>query len=176
MSQLIVLSAVGTDLTGVVNDISQVILECGGNIEESRMTTLGAEFAVLMLISGNWHTLNKLETALDKLTSDGKLTIAIKKTDEGKPAEDRMPYAIDVVCLDHPGIVFNLAHFFASRNIDVADVATKRYAAAHTGAPMFAMQMTVNIPATVQIAQVRDEFLEMCDQLNLDSIMEPVKA
>ena len=176
MSQLIVLSAVGSDRAGVVNDISRVILDCGGNIEESRMTTLGAEFAVLMLISGNWHTLNKLESALDKLTADGALAIAIKKTGEARPSKDCMPYAIDVVCLDQPGIVFNLANFFASREIEIADVATKRYAAAHTGAPMFSLQMAVNIPATTPIAQIRDEFLEICDQLNLDSIMEPLKV
>lgn len=140
------------------------------------MATLGAEFAVLMLISGNWHTLNKLESALDILTGDGTLTIEIKKTDERKSVEDSMPYAIDVVCLDQPGIVFNLANFFASREIEIADVATKRYAAAHTGSPMFSLQMTVNIPGSTQLAQVRDEFLEMSDQLNLDSIMEPVKV
>ena len=68
MSQLIVLSAIGSDRTGVVQDITQVILSCGGNIEESRMTTLGSEFAVLMLVSGSWHTLTRLESALEKLT------------------------------------------------------------------------------------------------------------
>ena len=47
MSQLIVISAIGTDRTGVVQDLSKVVLACGGNIEESRMTTLGAEFAVV---------------------------------------------------------------------------------------------------------------------------------
>ncbi len=67
MTQLIVLSAIGTDRTGVVQDITKVIMGCGGNIEESRMTTLGAEFAVLMLVSGNWHTLTKLERELEKL-------------------------------------------------------------------------------------------------------------
>ena len=65
MSQLIVISAIGTDRTGVVQDLSKVILACGGNIEESRMTTLGAEFAMLMLVSGNWHTLDKLEKELN---------------------------------------------------------------------------------------------------------------
>jgi glycine cleavage system transcriptional repressor len=68
MSQLIVLSAVGTDRPGVVKDVSKAILDCGGNIEESRMTSLGAEFAVLMLISGNWHTPAKLEKALETLS------------------------------------------------------------------------------------------------------------
>ena len=175
MSQLIVLSAIGTDRTGVVQDISKVILSCGGNIEESRMTTLGAEFAVLMLVSGNWHTLNRLERGLEKLSDNDTLTFAIRKTGERPVSDDRMPYAVDVVSLDQQGIVFGLADFFASRDIEIADVATRRYSAAHTGAPMFAVQMAVNVPSSVHIAQLREEFLEMSDRLNLDAILEPVK-
>ena len=161
---------------GVVQDITKVILACGGNIEESRMTTLGSEFAMLMLVSGNWHTLGKLERELEKLGDNSNLTFAIRKTDERTAKEDRMPYAVDVVSLDHEGIVFGLANFFASHDVEIADVATRRYSAAHTGAAMFAVQMAVNIPSSVQIAQLRDEFLELCDRLNLDAILEPVKA
>ena len=176
MSQLIVLSAIGTDRTGVVQDISKVILACGGNIEESRMTTLGAEFAVLMLVSGNWHTLSRLETALDKLTADNNLTISIRKTGARTSQDARMPYAVDVVSLDQQGIVFNLADFFASRDIEIADVATRSYSAAHTGSPMFSVQMAVNVPSGVSISQLRDDFMELCDRLNLDAILEPVKT
>lgn len=175
MSQLIVLSAIGNDRTGVVQDITKVILACGGNIEESRMTTLGAEFAVLMLVSGNWHTLSRLESALDKLADDN-LSISIRKTGVKDVRNDCMPYAVDVVSLDQQGIVYNLADFFAKRDIEIADVATRRYAAAHTGAPMFAVQMAVNIPSSESISQLRDEFMELCDRLNLDALLEPVKA
>jgi glycine cleavage system transcriptional repressor len=176
MKQLIVLSAVGNDRSGVVNDISKVILDCGGNIEESRMSALGNEFAMLLLISGNWHTLAKLESELDKLTKDHALTVTIRKTGERRDKTDCIPYGVDVVALDQPGIVFHLASFFSSRKIDIAELATRRYAAAHTGAPMFSAQMTVNIPSSVHLAQLRDEFLELCDQLNLDSILEPIKS
>lgn len=176
MSQLIVISAIGTDRTGVVQDLTKVILACGGNIEESRMTTLGREFAMLLLVSGNWHTLSRLEQGLDKLRQSSGLTVAIKETDEKPVEEDRMPYAVDIVSLDQQGIVFNLANFFATRDIEIADVATRSYAAAHTGAPMFAVQMAVNVPSTIHVAQLRDEFLELCDRLNLDAILEPVKA
>ncbi len=176
MSQLIVLSAIGADRTGVVQDITQVILSCGGNIEESRMTTLGSEFAVLMLVSGNWHTLTRLEAALEKLTKNDDLAVSIRKTGARTSSADRMPYAVDVVSLDQQGIVFNLADFFAARDVEITDVSTRRYAAAHTGAPMFALQMAVNIPTTVPISMLRDEFLELCDRLNLDAILEPVKS
>jgi glycine cleavage system transcriptional repressor len=176
MSQLIVISAIGTDRTGVVQDISKVILSCGGNIEESRMTTLGSEFAMLLLVSGNWHTLNRLEQGLDKLAEKSDLSIAIKQTQEKAAVLDRMPYAVDIVALDQQGIVYNLANFFAARDIEIADLATRSYPAAHTGAPMFAVQMAINVPASVHIAQLREEFLDVCDRLNLDAILEPVKS
>ena len=139
------------------------------------MTTLGEEFAVLMLVSGNWHTLSRLERGLERL-GDEDFTFAIRKTGERRAAEDRMPYAVDVISLDQEGIVFGLANFFASRDVEIADVATRRYAAAHTGAPMFSVQMAVNIPADVNLAQLRDDFADLCDRMNLDAILDPVKA
>ena len=176
MSQLIVISAVGSDRTGVVQDLTEVILSCDGNIEESRMTALGSEFAMLLLVSGNWATLSKLEKRLDKLAARSGLNISIRQTNERRQAGERMPYAVDIVSLDSQGIVYNLANFFATRDIEIADVATRSYAAAHTGSPMFAIQMAINVPAAVHIAQLREEFLEICDRLNLDAILEPVKA
>lgn len=176
MSQLIVISAVGTDRTGVVQDLTKVILACGGNIEESRMTTLGSEFAMLLLVSGNWATLNKLEQGLNKLGNGKELNVSIRQTDAKMAAGDRMPYAVDIVSLDQQGIVFNLANFFTSHDIEIADVATRSYAAAHTGSPMFSVQMAINVPSTIHIAQLREEFMEICDRLNLDAILEPVKA
>ena len=140
------------------------------------MATLGSEFAMLMLVSGNWHTLTRLENGLDKLSQDDNLSISIRKTGERSTKSNHMPYAVDIVSLDQQGIVYNLAEFFAARDIEIADVATRRYAAAHTGAPMFAVQMAINVPASVQISQLRDEFLELCDRLNLDAILEPTKA
>jgi len=43
---------------------------------------------------------------------------------------------VDVVCLDQAGIVAKLAGFFSSRNIDIAELNTRSYAAAHTGSRM----------------------------------------
>ena len=94
MAQLIVISAVGSDRTGVVQDLTEVILSCDGNIEESRMTALGSEFAMLLLVSGNWATLSKLEKKLEKLGKNNDLNVSIRQTDARKPAGDRMPYAV----------------------------------------------------------------------------------
>ena len=176
MKQLIVISAVGRDRPGVVHELTHVVLECGGNILESRMTALGSEFAMLLLVSGNWHTPAKLETALNKLAETGDLSVTVRQTHQREPSRDHLPYAVDVVCLDQAGIVYNLANFFTSREIDIAELTTRSYAAAHTGAPMFAVQMNINVPQDIQISVLREDFMEFCDQMNLDAIIEPIKS
>lgn len=176
MNQLIVISAVGRDRAGIVHELTRVVLECGGNIVESRMTALGSEFAMLLLVSGNWHTPAKLEGELQRLAERNELSVFIRRTEERALSRDHLPYAVDVVCLDQAGIVFNLANFFTQRGIDIAELNTRSYAAAHTGAPMFAVQMNVSIPRDLHIAALREEFMEFCDQMNLDAIIEPIKG
>jgi glycine cleavage system transcriptional repressor len=175
MQQLMVISAVGGDRTGVVHDLTRVILDCGGSIKESRMTGLGAEFAMLLLVTGNWHTVTRMEQELARFAEANGLTVQLKRTEPKKFGKELLPYAIDVVCLDQPGIVHNLAGFFAERNIEIGEVTTRSYPAAHTGTAMFSVQMFINIPAGLHISGLREEFMEFCDQLNLDAIMEPVK-
>jgi glycine cleavage system transcriptional repressor len=68
-----------------------------------------------------------------------------------------------------------LSGFFAARKVEIAEVSTRSYAATHTGAPMFSVQMSINIPANVHISGLREEFMDFCDQLNVDAILEPVK-
>ncbi|ROR29820.1 glycine cleavage system protein R [Inmirania thermothiophila] len=176
MKQQLVISALGEDRPGIVEELSHTVLEAGCNVEDSRMTVLGGEFAVLLLVSGNWAGIAKLEDALDRLAAEAGLTLVHKRTAPRPPAADRLPYAVDVVALDHPGIVYQLAHFFSERNINIEDMVTSSYAAAHTGAPMFSVHMVVEIPADTHIAALREEFLDFCDELNLDAVMEPVKG
>ncbi len=176
MKQHLAVSAIGSDRTGMVHELTRVVTECGGNISESRMANLGSEFAMLLLVSGNWHALAKLETELKRLAETSSLSIHLRRTEPRTTRTDMLPYSIDVVCLDQTGIVAGLAGFFASRGIDIAEVSTRSYPAAHTGAPMFSVQMIVNIPSRIHIAHLREEFMEFCDSLNLDAILEPVKA
>jgi glycine cleavage system transcriptional repressor len=36
--------------------------------------------------------------------------------------------------------------------------------------------MTVGIPSNIHIATLREEFMEFCDAMNLDAVLEPIKA
>src|SRR5580693_4771325 len=176
MMQHIAVSAVGSDRTGMVHELTRVISDCGGNIAESRMAALGSEFAMLLLVNGNWHSLARIESELARLTESGAFTVHVKRTEPRPARTEMLPYSVDIVSLDQTGIVAGLSGFLASRGIDVSEVSTRGYAAAHTGAPMFAVQMVVQVPTKLPIAQLREEFMDFCDSLNLDAILEPVKS
>lgn len=175
-NSFLVISALGKDRPGIVNALSKKILDDGCNIADSRMTVLGGEFAILLLVEGQWNTLAKLENALPELEQELDLTIITKRTEERAPSSNLLPYAVDVVAMDHPGIVNHLAEFFSQRNINIEDMMTSSYAAPHTGTPMFAVHMNVGIPSDLHIAALRDEFMDYCDGLNLDAVLEPVKG
>ena len=65
--QYLVVNAISGDRTGLVYDLTRVVVDCTGNIVESRMSALGSEFAMLLLVSGNWHAIAKLAKALDRV-------------------------------------------------------------------------------------------------------------
>lgn len=175
MKQLLVMSALAEDRPGLLHEITRAVKECGCNVVESRMTVLGCEFTLLLLVAGNWNTLTRLESQLPKLEKRLGLTLSARRTTEREARHNLVPYAIDAVCVDQPGIIFSLANFFAEHNIGIADLATRGYPAAHTGAPMFSVQMAVNIPVDLHIGSLREEFMDFCDRLNLDAILEPIK-
>ena len=174
MEKLLAVTAIGPDRAGLIRDLSGVITGAGGNIQESRMMSLGSEFAVLMLVAGNWHEIGKLRERLDKLNRDGELTLTLREAEprqRGKSA----PYLVDIVSLDREGIVLGLSGFFAGRGLEIAEMSTRRYNAPHTGAEMFAVQMTVNVPAEVHTATLREGFMDYCDAENLDAVFEPAQ-
>ena len=172
----LVLSALGEDKPGIIDELSRCVLDCGCNIVDSRMTILGGDFAILLLVTGNWNNIARLENQIHSLEQRLALTITARRTVSREISKDLLPYGVDVVALDQPGIVHNLASFFSQRKINIQEMVTSTYAAAHTGTPMFSVHLSVDIPANMQISALRDEFMDFCDQLNLDAVIEPVKG
>ncbi|QBQ53243.1 glycine cleavage system protein R [Nitrosococcus wardiae] len=176
MQQHLVISAIGRDRPGLLKELSGTILDSGCHIEDSRMVLLGAEFAILLIASGSWSAVAKLEAMLPALKQRLDLAVLSKRT-ESRPSNHKlMPYAVEAISLDQPNIVHELAYFFASRNITIEELSTRRYPALHTGAPLFSVSFIIHLPVDLSIAILREQFMELCDNLNLDAILEPIRG
>jgi len=176
MKQFLAISAIGKDRPGLAHEVVRTISDCGASIYESRMLPLGGEFAMQILVSGNWHAVARVESELARLAEASGLALHLRRTEQRGLREDHIPYSIDVIGPDQAGIVAGLAGFLTARQIEIAEVASRGYAAAQTGAAMFAVQMMINVPTRQPIAALREDFMEYCDSQNLDAILEPVKS
>jgi len=173
----LVISAIGSDRPGIVNELSQLIVQNNGNIDDSRMTVLGGEFAIILLISATGNELNSIEQILKQQASSLELSIITKQTSNKSLSEKtldakKVPYIVEVLAMDNPGIVYKLADFFSSREINIQSLQTDRYPAPHTGTQMFAIEMIIAVPQTIIINDLREDFLDLCDDMNLDASIE----
>ena len=175
MDNYLVITALGNSKPDVLVQFTHSIKDCGCNIMESRMTVLGSEICILMLVSGSWDAIAKIEDTLSRLENRLEMSINSRRTAPAKIGGNLMPYAIDVVSFNHIGIVHDIVNFMCENKIGIQDMYTNTYKANHTGTIMFSLHMAVNIPADISIASIRGDFMDFCDQLNLDAIMEPVK-
>lgn len=173
MSSLIVISALGSDRPGIVEALTGAVAAHQGNILDSRMTVLGGEFAVLMLVSGTASALASLEQEKHALETTLDLTLIFKRTELPRVRPKARPYLVEVVALDHPGIVHEIANFFSQRAINIDNLNTGTYSAPHTGTTMFNIHMTLSVPTEESISQLKESFLEFCEDRNLDANMTP---
>ena len=172
MTTKLVISALGADRPGIVDEISNIIYKHSLNIEDSRMTVLGGEFAMLLLVSGDQSSLDAIQTQVNEIEQALQMRLMIKATSDSAPIQNAIPYAVEVTSLDHPGIVNNISSFFSQRDINIVNLHTESYSAPHTGTPMFALHMTIGITADTNIAKLRDAFMQACEELNLDAEMK----
>ncbi len=168
-----VIAAIGQDRPGLVNDLSKLAADLNLSIEDSRMTVLGGEFAILMSVAGGDLPLKRLETKLGQLADDSGLAWLFRRTGDRQDVEGRMPYTVHVTAMDHPGIVHRIAGFFSSRDINIHNLETVTERAPHTGTPIFSLAMEVELPGDVRIADLRDEFFYFCDDHDLDAEFRP---
>ncbi|MDE2234078.1 MAG: glycine cleavage system protein R [Gammaproteobacteria bacterium] len=175
MKQYLVMSVLSQDRPGILQDLTAAVRDSGCNIAESRMIVLGKHLSMLVLVSGNWNALAKLEGLLPKLGKTHALTLSAHRTTERTPRHDLVPYAIDAVSLDRPDVLFKITSFFVARNISISELTSRGYLAAYTDAPMLSVQLSVSFPADLHIGGLREEFMDFCEQLNLDAVMEPIK-
>lgn len=174
-TEYLVLSALGSDRPGIADQLARAAAASGCNIEDSRMAVMGGEFAVLMLVSGSGQAIAAMEQACPALGRELDLALQTRRTRQKSRQVASRPYRIEVSALDQPGLVHELANFFASRHLNIEALDTSTYAAPHTGSQMFTLRMTVNLPADTPVAALRESFLEHCDARNLDAAFEAAR-
>jgi glycine cleavage system transcriptional repressor len=172
----VVLTAVGADRVGIVDDISGAVSAAGCNIEESKMAVLGGEFAVIMLVSGPAGSVDSIARSAPALGEKLGLLVGCHPTHEPMAEEKGRPYLLKAVSLDTPGIVHAVTAVLRRHEVNIEDLETETAAAPWTGAPMFRLTAHLVVGPSVSIGGLKNELAHLQQQLDVDIVLKPVFA
>ena len=169
MNKNIVLTLTGHDRVGIVEKVTSLFVKHGGNVENSRMTRLGGEFAMLALVSLAEGQFAALEKEFQNLRDEGFIVSLLQTEDDHiSKYSGWLPYEIEVLGANHEGIIHEIAHFLASQGINIEDAETTTTPAPMSGTPLFTMQATVLVPPQLPYHQWADALDDIGDKLNVN--------
>jgi glycine cleavage system transcriptional repressor len=170
MRKQMVLTAVGRDRPGIVEEFTKLILHYDGNIEASRMVRLGGDFAMLVFVSAPEDRVVELSRAVDDLhfTKFDVLTRLSEVEDEVEdPLTSRC--TITVLGADHMGIINQVAQYLTEQGINLESVHTEVSAAPMSGTPLFTMSAEVVVPARLAVDDLREAMEFIGDEMGVDT-------
>jgi glycine cleavage system transcriptional repressor len=172
MKKWYALSAIGRDRPGIVADLAELIYECDCNLEDSSMTILGGEFAVLLLLSGQGvDTERLLSAACKRLEWEKRLTVFFRPL-EGEPArygagERTVPYELQATGVDKAGIVARVARCLADHGINITHMETRSRPEPGSGTAIYTMQIRMDVQDAVGVPALRERLERIADELHI---------
>ncbi len=178
MKQWFALSAIGRDRPGIVADLAELIYESDCNLEDSSMTILGGEFAVLLLLSGTGEGLDeRLRAACKRLEWEKRLTVFFRSIDgEPRPygtGRDISAYDLHAVGVDKAGIVARVCRRLADHGINITQLQSHSRPQPQSGTPIYTLRIRLNLPVGLDVARLRRELDEVAADLRIDLTLEP---
>ncbi|MBF0426398.1 MAG: ACT domain-containing protein [Magnetococcales bacterium] len=171
------LTVSGRDRPGIVAQVTRALFENGCNIEDSSMTRLCGEFAMMLVLRHDAKTRRELETALEPACAALELEWHLKLLPEGRIAAaatsaSEQEFVIHILGADKPGIVYHVTQLLAEEAVNITDLCTQL--AGKPGRPIYAMVIEAEVPGDPDRLQQR--LRELATRLHVDITLRAADA
>ena len=151
MAKRWIVTALGQDRPGIVAGVTEALYRMGCNLEDSAMTRLEGEFAIMLIFSSpSGKGREVLERGFRPLERRLRLAIHLKPLagkETASPAKAGTPFVVSVYGADRPGIVFHVSKALAAKRLNITDVQTHRSAGRKGGKSLYVMFLEIEAPA-----------------------------
>lgn len=143
-------TAIGRDRPGIVAAITGVLLEQGGNVDDSQMSILHGHFAVMLIVSmpalrsADDPAVDALRAKLAEVGREFELGGVTVSPVSGLDRGAGPTHVLTVYGADRPGIVHDTARALAARGINITDLRTRRTGTPE--APVYTLMVEIAVP------------------------------
>lgn len=164
----LVLTVIGDDQSGLVDALSGVVADHGGNWDTSQMARLAGKFAGIVLISVPDQKVEGLLESLQPLETQGLLDITVSEA-SSDPADDGSTLlSLELVGPDHPGIIHDISHALATRGVSIEELSTETSSAPMAGGQVFRATARLRAPSGLTLDALYETMDELADELLVD--------
>lgn len=169
MAEEILVVVTGSDRPGIMDELSQFLLNCGGNIIDSRTALLRGRFAILLLVQGELSVTQRIRDGLQTMQALGAEVSLHAPTQEVKPDQSAFPYVFVASGKDQAGVLHRISHLLRVLNINIDNMKT-RVATDRT----FEIRLHLAVPRETPIAMLRDYLTYLCTELGITGELKEV--
>jgi glycine cleavage system transcriptional repressor len=180
----VAVTALGLDQPGIVSRVTGVLVDHGGNLEDSAMTILGGHFAIMLVVEvPDEADLDGLESALAAEVASLGLTVAVRPVAEvpstadepGRGFTETGPsWSVSVHGADRPGIVHRVTALLAGHGANVVDLSTRRLGSGEQAA--YVMLLAVTLAPRTDEQALAGELEALAGDLGVDIHVRPDDA
>lgn len=173
-----IVTALGKDRPGIVAGVTKILYKLGCNLEDSAMTRLEGEFAIMLIFSATAKLTEPiLRKAFAPLERQLKLVVhlkALSKPEAGAPRKAGRAFLISAYGADRLGIVFRVAEALAQRGINITDVHTHRSTGA--GPSLYLMLLEVEVPSRITSQTLEQHLKQLGKTLGIEVSLRSSEA
>jgi glycine cleavage system regulatory protein len=164
------------DRPGIVERITEVLVDFGANWEESRMARLGGDFAGMVKIGVPDESAAGLAAALREL-SDAETTVTVKISQEParSPVAEHGLFELRLSGADHEGIVHAVSRYLLDQGINVEEMETEVLPAPMSAVPLFHMEARIKVPPKLTLAELQDNLHAIGGEMGVDIEVHPAE-
>lgn len=144
-------AVVGRDRPGIAAALARALFGANANIEDSRMTILGGQFAVMMIVSlPEGADVDSLAAELERVREElGLESATIREIEDASgDARPAPTHVLTVYGADHPGIVASVCESLAAREVNIDDLATR--VVGSEDAPVYTLICELTLPGSLE--------------------------
>jgi glycine cleavage system transcriptional repressor len=125
---MFIVSAVGRDRPGMAHALAQALFEAGCNLEDTTMTRLSGEFAMILIVTPpQGLELSDLENSLRELEATHGLFIALRDISDEQHEDEpsSSPYIVTCYGPDDEGLLARMTGVLARHGANITDVQSR---------------------------------------------------
>ena len=159
-------TVLGHDRPGIIAEVTRVLSDLGGNLEDSSMTLLRGHFAMTLVVDVPASS-ELVEERLEHLTESGlRVSVLPLQSDEVLEAS-RAGFILSVHGADRPGIVSALTEVIAQADGNITDLTTR------LAGGLYVLIAEVGLPPETDIDELSARITQTAAELGVGANLRP---